>query len=175
MMQVVSKLHDAIASKPAQQDASQGHELEHELCYRAEKYEALLSTQPATPVPIITLQKATDIMAEVAKVASIKKATLDRPTRIPKYGTRLEVDVDICQHMEDLAQEARLLAAELAAAAAEQERLQAKSGPPVQPRGTVPANTTLPVKCTRADASISSETLPSKKHKPPEVAADAKR
>ncbi len=108
-MQVVLKLHEAITSKPAQQDANQGHELEHELCYKAEKYEALLLTQLVTPlaVPVVTLQKATDVMAEVSKVTSLDKETLHRPMHIPTYGTRLKMDAGIRQHMEDLAQKAR--------------------------------------------------------------------
>jgi hypothetical protein len=161
----VSKLHEAIASKPAQQDAGQGHKLEHELRYKAEKYEALTLKKPVTPDLIITLQTATNVVADVTKITTLDKATLHRPMRIPRYGTHLDLDADIQQHMEDLAQEARRLAAELAAAVAEQERVQAESGPPLQQRDPVQAKAAPPAKRARADAGNSRDTPPSKKPK----------
>jgi hypothetical protein len=166
----VLKLHEAIASKPAQQDAGQGHKLEHELRYKAEKYESLTAKTPITPDLVVTLLTATDVMADVAKITTLDKATLHRPMRIPKYGTRLDLDADIRQHV---AQEARRLAAE--AAAAKQERLKAKSSPPLQQRDPAQAKATQPAKCARADAGNSRHTKPSKKSRTSKATTDARR
>ncbi len=114
-------------------------------------------------------------MADVAKITTLNKTTLHRPMCIPKYGTRLDLDVDIQQHREDVAQEARRLAAELAAAAAEQERLQAESGPPLQQRDPAQAKAAPPAKRARTDAGNSCNTEPSKKPKPSKATTEARR
>jgi hypothetical protein len=171
----VSKLHEAIASKPAQQHAGQGHKLEHELHYKAEKYEVLTAKTPISPDLIVTPPTATDVMADVVKTTTLDKAKLHRPMRIPKYGTRAHLDADIQQHSVYVAQEARRLAAEHAAAAAEQERLRAKSSPPLQQHDPAQAKAAAPAKRARADAGNSSDTQSSKKLKPSKDNTDARR
>jgi hypothetical protein len=114
-------------------------------------------------------------MADVVKITTLDKAKLHRPTRIPKYGTRAHLDADIQQHSVYVAQEARRLAAELAAAAAEQERLQAQSSPPLQQRDPAQAKATAPAKRARANTGDSSDPQPSKKLKPSKDNTDARR
>ncbi len=135
----------------------------------------LTAKTPITPDLVVTPQTATDVMADVARITTLNKAKLHCPMRIPKYCTRLDLDADIRQHREDVAQKARRLAAELAAAAAEQERLRAKSSPPLQQRDPAQAKATPPAKRARADAGNSRNTQPSKKLKSSKDTTDARR
>jgi hypothetical protein len=113
-------------------------------------------------------------MAEVAKVTSLYKATLHCPMHIQQNSMRLEMDADICQQVEDLEQRSQATCSRACGCSSQTRVLASQEWPPVQPHCSVPAKATPPVKRARANASTSSDTLPSMKHKSLEVAAVAK-
>jgi hypothetical protein len=98
LMRVVSKLHEAVANRLATQNPRIEHELEHEVSVKAEVVLDMPWTQMSATDLAVTPLKNADVMKQVAKVTALDNPKLDRPTRIPKYVTRHQLDEDIRKH-----------------------------------------------------------------------------